>query len=343
VTAVNPSWIDGVALDAYRLRRIDSVLTMHNGNALGARSGVIPGTGGFGVSLAGSTITIGSGIALIYQSGQGVYRAAMTSSSTATLTAPHATLSRIDLVYLRVWDNSVDASGLNTADVVYLAGTAASSPVAPTPAGTQIYMQLATINVPPVGGGSAAVSQAVLPVTVAPGGILPSGTAPPSPYTGQFYDNGTDLLRWNGSAWDTYYKVPGAWTSYTPSWTASTTNPVLGNGTIVGRYSKIGRQVVFHVNLTTGSTTTYGSGSYSFTMPPFAVASVGASFIGTAHLLGTDRWMGQIVLSPGASAFAPFFPLSTTNTRVGGQSPTQPETLANGAQLRMTGIYESVS
>lgn len=342
MTAVNPSWIDGVALDAYRLRRGDSVLTMHNGNALGARSGVIPGAGGFNVSLAGSTINIGSGIALVYQSGQGVYRAAMTSSSTATLNAAHATLSRIDLVYLRVWDNSVDASGLNTADVVYLAGTAASSPVAPTPAGTQIYMPLANITVPPSGGGSPTVSQAVLPVTVAPGGILPSSTAPPSPYTGQYYDDGTNLLRYNGSSWDTYFKVPGAWTAYTPSWTAATTNPSLGNGTIAGRYQKVGRQVTIHINLIAGSTTAYGSGNYNFSLP-FTAANNGCSYIMSAHLLGNDRWIGQTVISPGVATTSAFFPTSGTNNKAAFWQPGSPETFANGSQIRITGSYESAT
>ncbi|MFE9432844.1 hypothetical protein [Streptomyces sp. NPDC006640] len=342
MTAVNPSWIDGVALDAYRLRRIDSVLTMHNGNPLGARSGVIPGAGGFAVSLVGSTITTGSGIALVYQPNQGVYRVAATASSTNTLTAAHATLSRIDLVYLRVWDNSVDASGLNTADVVYLAGTAASSPVAPTPAGTQIYMPLATINVPPSGGGSATVSQAVMPLTVGPGGILPSSTAPPSPYVGQYYDNGTDLFRWNGSVWDTYQKVLGAWVTYTPTWTGSGSNPSLGNGTLVGKYCKLGRQVTVHINLTPGNLTTYGSGNYNFALP-FTAANNGCSWVLNAHLLGSDRWMGQLIISPAATTAAPFFNLSTTNSRIDFMTPTRPETFANGSQLRITGTYESAT
>jgi hypothetical protein len=236
VTAVNPSWINGVALDDYRLRRIDTVLTMHNGNPLGGRSGIVPGTTGLTVTLSGTTITVGSGIALIYQPNQGVYRVAMTSTSTATLQAAHATLSRIDLVYLRVWDTSVDASGQNTADIVYLPGTAAASPVAPTPTGTQIYLPLATITVPPTGGGSPSVSQSVLQYTVAPGGILPSTTAPLSPYTGQFYDNGTDLLRYNGSSWDTYQKVASVpWT--TASLATGYAHDGNGNGTV--QYRKI--------------------------------------------------------------------------------------------------------
>lgn len=240
MVAVNPSWIDGVTLDAYRLRRIDSMLTMHNGNALGARGGVVPGGGGLSVSVSGTTITVSSGIAAVYYAGQGLYRTALTSTSTLTLNAPHATLPRIDLVYLRIWDNSVDASGLNTADVVYLAGTAASTPAAPAPTGTVIYMPLAQITVPASGGGAATVNGSVLPYTVAAGGILPSTTTPPSPYVGQFYDNGTDLRRYNGSGWDTYQKVETVgWTQ--PSLASSyTTGDTTTNGNLNGplRYRK---------------------------------------------------------------------------------------------------------
>lgn len=201
---VDPWAIDGLTLSGLETRLVGAGDVMGDGTALGSRSGVRPGDPGLTVTLAGSTINVSAGVAMIGYSGQGVYRVALPSStSPGTLTAAHATLARIDLVYLRVWDNAVDASGLNKGDVVYLAGTASSTPSAPTPAGTQIYMPLATINVPPSGGGSASVSTAVRPVTVAPGGILPTSTAPSSPYTGQYYDDGSTLKRWNGSAWRT--------------------------------------------------------------------------------------------------------------------------------------------
>jgi len=317
---------------------------MTDGTALGSRSGVRPGDPGLTVTLAGTTINCSAGVAAVAYASQGVYRAAFPSSvSPGTYTAAHATLNRVDLVYLRVWDNSVDASGLAKADIVYLAGTPSASPVAPTPAGTVIYMPLATISVLSVSNGStASVSTAVRPNTVAPGGILPSSTAPSSPYTGQAYHNGTDLLVWSGSAWDTYVKTPGAWTSYTPSWTGSTTNPVLGNGTLVGRYQKTGRQVVAHINLTTGSTTTYGSGNYNFSLP-FTAANAGASLIGSSMLLGTDRWNGSTNISPGASTLAAFFPISATNNRVDFWTPARPEAMANGTQLRITFAYESAT
>jgi hypothetical protein len=224
MVAVNPSWIDGVALDGFRLRRVDTVLTMTGGtHPLSARSGVVPGSNGLNVTLSGTTITVDSGIALVYFAGQGVYRAALTSASTLTLTAAHATLPRIDLVYLRIWDNTVDASGLNQADPVYLAGTASSTPSAPTPAGTIIYMPLAQISVPASGGGSPTVNNTVRPITVAPGGILPSSTAPAGPYVGQYYDSGSGLLRWNGSAWrqvNPYTPVTQAQVSQPGSFTA---------------------------------------------------------------------------------------------------------------------------
>ncbi|MFE5514451.1 hypothetical protein ACFQ9J_28350 [Streptomyces sp. NPDC056529] len=262
MVAVNPLWIDNLAVNAFNLRRSDSVLTMHSGAALSARSGIVPGTGGLSVSLSGSTIIVSTGIALVYYPGEGVFRAAMTSASSLTLTAAHATLPRIDLVYLRVWCNSVDGSGLNQADVVYLAGTASSTPTAPVPAGTQIYMPLATISVPASGGGSPTVSTAVRPYTVAPGGILPLQTsAPASPYVGQYYDDQTNLRRWNGSSWETLAKVETVgWT--TPTLAANyTTGDLVTNGNAQGpiRYRKFTDRGTDYMEWDGGAQRTAGS------------------------------------------------------------------------------------
>ncbi|MEU9415151.1 hypothetical protein [Streptomyces sp. NPDC048272] len=200
----DPLWEDSLTYSGLELRQSDSLIAMSDGTAMGTRPGVRPGDTGLTVSLAGSTINVSAGVALLYRSGQGVYRAAMPSStSPGTVNAAHATLARIDLVYLRVWDTDVDASGLRKVEAVYLAGTAAGSPVAPTPAGTVIYVPLATISVPASGGGSPTVSTAVRPVTVAPGGILPDSALASGYYVGQYRDNSStgSLERWDGSAW----------------------------------------------------------------------------------------------------------------------------------------------
>ena len=253
--ALNPTWVDTLSYAGTDLRRVDALMSMTNGTGVGALSGIRPG-GGYTTTLAGSTISVSAGVAFIYFAGQGMYRAAMTSTWTGTLSAADATFTRIDLVYLRVWDSAVDGSGLYKTDVVYLAGTPAASPVAPTPSGTQIYMPLATITVPQAGGGSASVSTAVRPVTVAPGGILPSSSAPSGPYTGMFYDNGTDLLRYNGSTWDTYQKVvTTAWT--TPALATGYASDGNGNGTV--QYRKVNIQGTDFMEWRGGLGITYSS------------------------------------------------------------------------------------
>lgn len=62
-------------------------------------------------------------------------------------------------------------------------------------------------------------------------------------------------------------EVGGVWQSYTPVWTASTTNPSIGNGTLSGRYCVIGKLITAKIFLQLGTTSTPGSGAYSFTFP----------------------------------------------------------------------------
>ena len=55
--------------------------------------------------------------------------------------------------------------------------------------------------------------------------------------------------------------------SFTPTWTAATTNPVLGNGTLEGKYMRTGKQCFAKYRLVAGSTTTFGSGEWIFSLP----------------------------------------------------------------------------
>ncbi|MEV8043573.1 hypothetical protein AB0P02_06930 [Streptomyces griseoluteus] len=140
---------------------------------------------------------------------------------------------------------------------------------------------------------------------------------------------------------DQFNSMFGAWTAYTPAWTAST-NPVLGSGTLTGRYMKIGRTVAVEINLIAAANTTFGSGAWNFSLPATS-ANTGITKVGTAHLLGTDRWAGQIVLSPNNSTAACFFPISATNTRINFASATVPETANASTQLRLFLVYEAAS
>lgn len=133
----------------------------------------------------------------------------------------------------------------------------------------------------------------------------------------------------------------GTWTSYTPTWTASGTNPVLGNGTLIGKYALIGKTCHGHINLVMGSTTTYGSGIWSWALPA-ASANDGTTRIGSAHMLsGGYRASGDIVISPNASTASIYFPASVTDTRLSGANATTPITWSQTDQIRVTFTYET--
>ncbi|MFF3558674.1 hypothetical protein ACFYXS_01305 [Streptomyces sp. NPDC002574] len=132
-----------------------------------------------------------------------------------------------------------------------------------------------------------------------------------------------------------------AWTSYTPTWTA-TSNPSLGNGTITGLYMKVGRTCHVQFQLSTGSTTTYGSGSYIIGVP-FTSASSGLVSMGAARFGLTDGWFGVVTLGSNSSGANVIFPATATNTRAANASPTGPEIWANGAVLRGSLTYQTAS
>ncbi|WP_455360028.1 hypothetical protein [Streptomyces sp. SYSU K21746] len=138
---------------------------------------------------------------------------------------------------------------------------------------------------------------------------------------------------------DQFNSMFAAWTSYTPSWTAVTTNPVVGNGTITGRYMKFGRTCHVQIDLVTGSSTTYGSGAYSMSLP-FTAASVGQR-AGLAHAFLSQRYLGQTLVSTGATTALIFFPASGSVSNLSQAANNVPFTWANGTQLRLTLDYET--
>jgi hypothetical protein len=60
----------------------------------------------------------------------------------------------------------------------------------------------------------------------------------------------------------------GAWSTYTPTWTGDTSDPAIGNGTIVGDYKYWGKTLNVLIRITIGTTTTFGTGAYRFSLPP---------------------------------------------------------------------------
>ncbi|MGP4090193.1 hypothetical protein [Streptomyces sp. KR55] len=133
-----------------------------------------------------------------------------------------------------------------------------------------------------------------------------------------------------------------AWTAYTPSWLSSGTAPAIGNGTIVGRYMKVGRTVFLGIHWTAGSTTTYGSGNYTFSLPANS-ANAGLATIGVAQYVGTERWGGESLIISNTSSISIHFPQGATDTRLNTWTNARPETAAATHQMRITHTYEAAA
>lgn len=127
-----------------------------------------------------------------------------------------------------------------------------------------------------------------------------------------------------------------AWTSYATSWTAAGTAPAIGNGTLAARYSKVGRLVSVWLSWVKGSTTTLGTGTWSFTLPPYANANSGERAGSAVANCASTTYYGSIFVAAGT--VSPFF--GTTGQFA---SSTTPGAWGTSDTLDLTFAYESTS
>lgn len=92
--------------------------------------------------------------------------------------------------------------------------------------------------------------------------------------------------------WRLSYHVQGAPIAFTPTWAASGTAVALGNGTLVGNFLVQGRLITYDIKQVNGSTTTYGTGTYSWSLP---FTTGGGTLVSSAH-----GWNAQDVSAGGA-------------------------------------------
>jgi hypothetical protein len=146
---------------------------------------------------------------------------------------------------------------------------------------------------------------------------------------------------------DTYYMYTGAawlvvasglgWQGFTPTWSGSTSNPTLNNGTLSSSYLQVGKTVRFRINLTWGSTTAAGSGAYGFTLPlaPLTDQTVSAVVVDTSAAL---RFACSAWLTAASGVFRIVPPTDAGSAGVAG---TVPVILATGDQIIISGTYET--
>lgn len=127
----------------------------------------------------------------------------------------------------------------------------------------------------------------------------------------------------------------GITTAYTPTWTASITNPTLGNSTFTGKYVKIGKLVIAWVYLLVGSTANMGSGTYYFSLPV-------AAYDHTNYLMGT--WAFYRIGIGNLTGALRYTSSTTISLAVDGAiylTHASPNTVASGDKFNMMMTYLS--
>lgn len=188
--------------------------------SLQVRSGVRWSNGlDFEVTTSGLTATVKPGQAVLQSPtfAQGGYVLTSDANQNLTIGNRHATLTRIDTVYLMIRDDGVDSSGFRDGRILLQPGTAGSG-VPPTLTGH--VLKIADITVPP--------GSALLTVTdrrlwsASLGGMLRCRTLAEitSASPGQLlYEESTEriFLR-RGVTWEVMFRPPDSWSNFQPAW-----------------------------------------------------------------------------------------------------------------------------
>jgi hypothetical protein len=160
-----------------------------------------------------------------------------------------------------------------------------------------------------------------------------SGTRPSSPTEGMtIYETDTDAFMVYNGSWlpmlDTLTQ------SYTPVFSASTSGGALGNGTLTGRYGRVGGWWNFQINFTIGSTTTGGSGRWQITLPSSPTLETVAAAL-CEDTSASARYGGSAWITTGTGVFSVAV---GSGANIGVSSGT-PFTWAVGDKLLICGRY----
>ena len=137
---------------------------------------------------------------------------------------------------------------------------------------------------------------------------------------------------------DNLKAIGDAWTSYTVTWTGSSTNPAIGNGTKTGAYIQAGKLVIFRISITFGSTTTLGTGFYSFSLPVTSFDNKIA--IGQGMAFDTSATaLSSLVVFVDNSGFTTVRAKDMATD--GNVTASAPFAWANGDEINLTGLYEA--
>ena len=132
------------------------------------------------------------------------------------------------------------------------------------------------------------------------------------------------------------------WTTYNPSWTASTANPAIGNGTITGRYKAIGKTVFVSVKITMGTSTTFGTGTWRVSLPVAAFSTNSAIIPTLFNNNGNDWFQGTSYTEYAGSTSYVTLVLDRGTTGSAAITSAIPFTWGSTDSFSFVGSYESI-
>lgn len=325
---------------------------------LGVRSGVVWGPGNPGqVSVVAGGVNVNPFQAVIQGSlsgAQGVYEVVADAVEFRAVTAASAAEFRRGYVVARVYDQLNAGTGAVKDDwdveVVYgpNAATAGAAVLPPVPANALVLREFAVSN-------TGVITLVGATPYTGPRGtaiVCTSTTRPANPQLHQVI-NETDTKAWgiwNGTRWEMWDTVTQ---TYIPTATAGGAPIVVGNGTLAGRYRRMGLLCWVRIGLTLGNTTNLGTGALVFTLPFAGI--VGEQAITAKTWTTGGNYLGVGLIS-GAATIAPYMPAAagtTTALPMQNAAPGQASgtgvpavpgryTLEVNSNLVMDGDYETV-
>jgi collagen type VII alpha len=163
--------------------------------------------------------------------------------------------------------------------------------------------------------------------------------------TGSIYTSGslivTGSTNLTGSVTINTNRIDDSWTAYTPQWTAASSNPSIGDGTIEGWYKVVGKTCFVRGNIAMGGTTTFGSGEWYVSMP-FTASHADAILMSSTLLDNGSAWYNATVngARAGFNHKAAIQYQHNSNGTAVEINPTQPFTWTNGDRFIWNGSYE---
>lgn len=134
---------------------------------------------------------------------------------------------------------------------------------------------------------------------------------------------------------DNFKAIGDPWTSYTPTWTSTGTNPTIGNGTLTGAYMRAGNLVIGRLILVFGSTSSVGTGQYNWSLPTTANYNDSINIaIGVADMFDTSA-------SAHTTEAVVLISSSTFEITSGIVTATTPYAWADGDHITCSFMYET--